>query len=159
MSDSILGDLSTARVKLIDSQKLPLEVPGWGQDGTPRFFIVYKPAKLEDQRRVLTRIEKAKGSKVSEEALEANADVLVKNTIHVEAEVEGERHVIGEPANASGAYDWAIVAEALQLDEKRAIATCRALFLKEGDLMGHAAKLSKWSGLRIEDTEEDFQGE
>src|SRR4051794_33586859 len=127
MSDSILGNLAAARDKLIDSQKLSLEVPGWGEDGTPRFFIVYKPAKLEDQRRVLTRIEKAKGSKISEEALEGNADVLVKNTIHVEAEVEGERHVIGEPANDSRAYDWSQLAEALELEEKRAIATCRAL--------------------------------
>lgn len=157
---SIFDNLKQARAKLSEAQKLSLRVPGWGEGenpDTPEIWIVYRPAELDYTRIIMDRVSKAKGSKASEETLNANADVLVKCATRIFGRFEDQEHELGEVTDTG--FDWSVLGESLGVEESRATAVCRAVFLKDGDLLSHARRLGEWSNLREGELDEDYSGE
>ncbi|NAZ73852.1 hypothetical protein GTQ99_00205 [Kineococcus sp. T13] len=159
---SVFADLAGARQKLVEAKKKTLNVPGWGEKGTPSISVTYRPAdwsEIDKHSSSLSEANKAGKKKRSEAALDANAQVLVSCATGITITTDDGRQLTegedGEPLRF-GSQELAVM---LGVADRRAIAVCRALFVIDGDLMAHAAQLLQWSGLELRDLEDDYQGE
>jgi len=166
---SPLASLRDRKAKLVEKLYLDLKVPRWDDDGGPAIFVRYHPAKLGKVASASTLREKQRKQWGDDWALIAQADVLIDCCAGIYASENGKRAddpEVGDvyslrPGDPTG--DWTTfdpdLAANLGLDEHAgAVATCRALYLTEGDLTLAYTALIAWSGDVSDDTEETNRG-
>lgn len=159
---SPLGGLAARKRQIVEDTTLKLRVPRWEN---PEIWIEYSPADHPTIRKNQIRLEKMKSGDLPEAEMNANADLLVKHTIRVYAILDDTEYSLrlNDPEGDHATFDPDL-AENLGLtgDDKptpTARQTCRAVFITDGDLTGHANDLIKWSGYRTREADEAFEGE
>lgn len=157
--------LGQRRKEIKSSQVLPLQVPRWEN---PEIWVEYEPVDYKTIRAGQMAVEKAKKGKIEAE-LNMNADLLIKHCIRVFAILDGKEYSL-DPEAPEG--EFTIFDEALGRNlglydgeeeegftAPTARQVCRELFITDGDLTDHAVRLTRWSGLRNAEADEEFQGE
>lgn len=166
-SESPLESLRARRKKMQALLYKDLQVPRWGDDGGPTFWVRFAPASPSEHATRFEKIQK-NPKKPKDWAVTANAQVLVSACIGVFA-VEGDQlyeqddETIrrlslrdGDPNGEWTRFDPDL-AESLGLDSDcGAIAVVRSLYLTEGDITTTANRLLQWSGMVMPDQNVDF---
>lgn len=155
---SPLGNLKDRRQAIVKETTLKLQVPRWHD---PEIWVEYDPADHKEIRAGQRRLERVKGKERSEAEINSNADLLINNCLRVYAILEGREFSLrpGDPQGEFTVFD-SDLAENLGIEEgATARRVCRELFITDGDLAGHATSLIRWSGFRVTETDEEFEGE
>lgn len=155
---SVLGSLLARREQLLQEQVLELKIPRWKN---PEIIVRYTPIEYELVQRLGKRIEKAKADKQVEVEIDANADTLIASCAGVFAVIDGVRYSLregdedGEPTR----FDRDL-AENLGLPEgSTARQVVRTMYLTDGDMFQHAAKIMEFSGFAVDRADEELAGE
>lgn len=172
---SPLGNLRTRRAELAAAQIKHYQIPRWQ---APELFLRFVPLPHEDIERGLNKVRTAKPNKRASMAFDANTDMLVLGCTGVYIKLDDTYYENTGPDTwepITSAEDDATVLEALNKWQPQGVFTedlaetlglsggtarmvLQSLFLADGDLVGAAVELGKFSGWSNEEADEDFLG-
>lgn len=160
---SLLAHLKDRRAEIAQRQVLNLQVPRWDN---PQIWVRYGPVDFAAADKARQQVGSTKGDKQSDAILLANIDCLVKGCIGVYAILDDVRNGDDEPTELSlrpgdpegslTRFDGDLARNLGLNDQATARQVVRTLFYTDGDILGHAARLAKWSGYTSEDADEQL---
>jgi hypothetical protein len=143
--DAVKKTLGERREEIVENKILTLEIPDYEE---PPVEIRFRPVPHDTIVAARKKIEKAPKKEQAEVEVRVNADLLVKAC-------DG---ITSGDDSWSGFGDPDLATE-LGVTDRRAISVCRALYVTEGDLISHAWAVSRFSGYKETEIEEDLAGE
>lgn len=151
---SPLESLKKRREKLMSDLYVDIRVPRWDD---PEIYVRFKPVSAIKLGAAVERRRKQKGDDWS---LLANADMLVEACIGIYAVVDGDLDnklslKSGNPDGKWTRFDPDL-AEAIGVEAERAVDSCIALYMTEGDLLDTANRLFRWSNIAGDEADEAF---
>jgi len=149
-----LLSLKDRRKKIVNDMYVDIKVPRWDE---PEIYVRFKPVSAV---RLNAAIMKRRNSKADDWSFLANADMLVDSCVGIYGVFNNDATVkyslrVDNPTGPWTKFDPDL-AEALGIDAKRAIDSCIALYLTEGDLIDTANKLFRWSNIANDEADEVF---
>lgn len=155
---SILGQLRARRESIKNSEHKTIRVPRWSD---PEIFVRYAPLEHGQIRRAQSFVEKAPKQRKYQTEIDGNCDLLIRACVGVFAVLDGHEYSLNpdDPNGEHTRFD-ADLARNLGLEENAtAREIVKALFITDGDIIGHASELVRWSGYRDAIADEDLEGE
>lgn len=154
---SPLAGLRARRQKITEGLTLDLVVPRWDEDGGDPVYVRFRPLDSTEIATAQKRVSKSKDPAV---IVGVNAGLLALACQGVFTVVDGEEVSI-DPADPHG--EWPKIdeqlGELLGVDHPtRVVDVARGLYFTDGDLLGHAGRLSEWSGFKAADVDREYEG-
>lgn len=171
---SVLGDLRSRRRQVVQTLHLDLKVPHWDDPDPahpdaphPPIFVRYRAVGHDHIAKARRKMEEAKKAMQGQVELQENIDLLVKSVECVYSLVDDQEVSlrVGDPFGEKTMFDGDL-AHALGMGDDgtnvnifKPPAIVRQLFLMEGDIISHAAKILEWNGYREAEADEELRGE
>lgn len=156
---SILDNIAGRRQEIRESLTEDIPVPRWED---PEIIVKFAPIEHDDLNKARSVVQKAQRGARSLAEINANADILIKACRAVVARIEGQEYSLrqGDRDGDPTRFDKDL-AKALGLDADTATArqVVRSLYLTDGDIIATADRLVRWSGYRLQQVDQELEGE